>query len=94
MSVGKSSISRMEKTTTAETVKAGIVSLAPEVPEGTPATPAKKAASAKKPAKKAPATAAKRTPAKKAEKPAAAVKTEKNGYIRVSVGDEMPYYLL
>ena len=86
MSVGKNSISRMGKSTTAETVKTGIVSLAPEVPVGTPAVPAKKPSSAKKSAN----TSVK----KAAQKPASFVKTEKNGFLRVSVGDEMPYYLL
>ena len=103
MSVGKNSISRMGKAKTAEAVKTGIVSLAPEVPAGTPAAPAKettsvkkpktKAAAKKAPAKKTPAASAKKK-AKKAEKPAPSAKAEKNGFVRVSVGDAMPYYLL
>ncbi len=47
--------------------------------------PVAKASAAKTPAKKSTKTAAKKPAAKKAEK---------DGFVRVSLGNEMPYYLL
>lgn len=58
-------------------------------------TPAKKTASKKAPAKKAEAPTAE-TPAKKtpAKKPAVKKAPANDGFKRVEVGNEMPYYLL
>ena len=71
---------------------------AAKAPAKTAKTPAKTAKAPAKPAEKAVKTEAKPVAKKPAtKKPAAkkaAVKTEKNAFERVSVGNDMPYYLL
>ncbi len=86
MSVGKSSISRMAKASNQPAE--GIRTLAPEVPAGDAATPPKKTTTA---AKKNTVSSSKKSAAKSttAAKPAKA-----ESFPAVTIGGELPYWLL
>ncbi len=86
MSVGKSSISRMAKTSSQPAE--GIRTLAPEVPAGDAATPPKKTTTA---AKKNTTSSSKKSAAKST---VTAKPTKAEGFSTVAIGGELPYWLL
>lgn len=93
MPIGKNAIKRVEnngysnvKTSAPDMENSNVIANPdPQVVEKLIA-PVEKAAAKKAPAKK---PAAKKAPAKKTEKA-----PEKDGFVRVSFGEDMPYYLL
>lgn len=86
MSVGKSSISRMAKASSQPAE--GIRTLAPEVPAGDAATPPKKTTTA---AKKNTTSSSKKSAAKST---VTAKPTKAEGFATVTIGGELPYWLL
>ena len=87
MSVGKSSISRMAKTSSQPAE--GIRTLAPEVPAGDAATPPKKTTTTVKKSTASSSTKKTATKSAVAAKPAKA-----DGFSTVAIGGELPYWLL
>ena len=98
MPIGKNAIKRVEnngysnvKTSAPDMENSHVIAKPDEQVVEKMIAPVEKKTAAKAPAKK---PAAKKTPAKKPAVKAAPASKAKDGFIRVSFGEDMPYYLL
>jgi len=98
MPIGKNAIKRVEnngysnvKTSAPDMENSHVIAKPDEQVVEKMIAPVEKKTAAKAPAKK---PAAKKTPAKKPAVKAAPASKAKDGFVRVSFGEDMPYYLL
>lgn len=98
MPIGKNAIKRVEnngysnvKTSAPDMENSHVIAKPDEQVVEKMIAPVEKKTAAKAPAKK---SAAKKTPAKKPAVKAAPASKAKDGFVRVSFGEDMPYYLL